>query len=58
MNVFNDGWMHWLGGLCVLYILFGSKSIPKAVAFVVLLVIAILEFCVAYNIPLFGHHWK
>lgn len=58
MNVFNNGWMHGVGVLCVLYVLFGEMAIPKVTAFVILFIIAILEFCVAFNIPLFGHYFK
>lgn len=44
MDVFNNGWIHAVGVLCVLYIIFGGEASVKIVSFVILLGIALLEF--------------
>jgi hypothetical protein len=49
MEIFNSGWMSWLGVLCVLYILFGSSQWTKVTAFIILLFIAGLELVVVMN---------
>ncbi|MDF2534177.1 MAG: hypothetical protein K0R18_334 [Bacillales bacterium] len=42
-DLFNNGWIHGVGVLCVLYVLFGGMSNVKVAAFIILILIAILE---------------
>ncbi|MNL99664.1 hypothetical protein D3C76_01500 [compost metagenome] len=56
MNVFDNGWVHAVGVLCVLYVIFGSDRKVKITSIIVVFLIAMIELEVTTNFftKLFG----
>lgn len=57
MDVFDGGWIHAVGVLCVLYVLFGSDRKVKITSILVVFFIAMIELEVrtSFFTKLFGN---